>query len=123
MPGVKSFWLEVFRAAPLAPKNRSSPALTGVLPQLAAFDQLSSAPPPVQSGCRPLLLIPSTTQPSPLTELSVPRRQRNWTLCPLRLRLTGITNWVVTQPPEFPLHADDPASGLPEAGSILPLYP
>jgi hypothetical protein len=60
----------------------------------------------------------SIRQPSPEPPLSLPIRHRNAMVCP-----EGSPTCVVINPPELPVHAGRPASGLPQQVLMLPLYP
>jgi hypothetical protein len=62
---------------------------------------------------------PSTRQPGLLTLSSVPIRQRRTTLWPAAA--AGSSTAVVRYPPEFPVHADRPPSGLLNAEERVPL--
>ena len=57
--------------------------------------------------------------PGAPTASSVPMRQRSVMVCPLRLGPRFIT--VSMYPPELPLHASRPASGLLAVVSIVPV--
>jgi hypothetical protein len=58
-------------------------------------------------------------QPVPATEVSLPIRQRSTTLWPAAAG--GRLTVVVTKPPDAPLQAFLPASGLSKAVLITPL--
>jgi hypothetical protein len=58
----------------------------------------------------------SIRQPSPEPPLSLPIRHRNAMVCPW-----GNPTDVVINPPELPVHAWRPASGLPQQVLIVPL--
>jgi hypothetical protein len=60
----------------------------------------------------------SIRQPSPEPPLSLPIRHRNAMVCP-----EGSPSCVVINPPELPVHAGRPVSGLPQQVLIVPLYP
>jgi len=62
--------------------------------------------------------ISSTLQPSPEPLESLPMRQRRAMVCPPKpLRSTSVS----MKPPELPVHAWRPASGLPQQLLITPL--
>jgi hypothetical protein len=58
----------------------------------------------------------SIRQPSPEPPLSLPIRHRNAMVCP-----EGSPSCDVMNPPELPVHAGRPASGLPQHVLIVPL--
>ena len=65
------------------------------------------------------MLMESTRQPWTATLLSLPRRQRSTIFCPTAA--AGRFTVVVMKPPELPVHAERPASGLPQQLLIVPL--